>query len=143
MDGSGWRRGAVVAVFCGFIGLFAALYWLLPAREFSPLEKRVLAGLPEPEVNVCFYDDLGQLRRRLDMAYRRHRLALEYDGRQHAEDARQWGRDLDRREWLDARGWRLIVLRAEDVFSGPLLSRASSAHTDCIPLASAVRSGTV
>ena len=39
--------------------------------------------------------------------------------RQHAQDARQWGRDLARREWLDANGWRLLVLRAEDVFDDP------------------------
>ena len=49
---------------------------------------------------------------------------MEYDGRHHAEDAHQWGHDLSRREWLDAHGWRLIVLRAEDVYSTPWASVA-------------------
>lgn len=79
----------------------------------------VLGGLPEPRVNQWVLDDSGRGRSRLDLPYPELLLAFEYDGRQHAEDAHQWGWDLARREWLDAQGWRLIVLRAEDVYVTP------------------------
>jgi hypothetical protein len=79
----------------------------------------VLGGLPEPRVNEWVADEHGQPRYRLDLPYPELRLAFEYDGRHHAEDAAQWGWDLTRREWLDGQGWRLIVLRAEDVYTTP------------------------
>lgn len=79
----------------------------------------VLAGLPEPEVNVCLHDDAGEVRRRLDLAYRRYRLAIEYDGRQHAESQRQWESDVARREELDSEDWRIITLLAKDIYKQP------------------------
>ena len=79
----------------------------------------VLAGLPEPEVNVCFYDQFGQVRRRLDLAYRKHRLAIEYDGRQHAESQAQWESDVTRREEFDEADWRILTLLAKDIFKVP------------------------
>ena len=79
----------------------------------------VLGGLPEPQVNRWVLDETGRGRYRLDLPYPELLLAFEYDGRQHAEDARQWSWDLARREWLDAQGWRLVVLRAEDVYVTP------------------------
>lgn len=90
----------------------------------SPMETRsrllvVLAGLPEPEVNVCFYDEFGQVRRRLDLAYRKHRLAIEYDGRQHAESQAQWESDVTRREEFDDADWRILTLLARDIFKVP------------------------
>lgn len=39
--------------------------------------------------------------RRYDLAYEHLRLIIEYDGRKHAEDARQWLTDIFRREELD------------------------------------------
>ncbi len=79
----------------------------------------VLAGLPEPEVNVCFWSPDGQLRRRLDLAYRAVRLALEYDGRQHALSRAQWESDVARREEFDAEDWRIMVLLAKDIYRTP------------------------
>lgn len=79
----------------------------------------VLGGLPEPQVNQWVRDETGRERYRLDLPYPDLLLAFEYDGRQHAEDARQWGWDLTRREWLDGRGWRVVVLRAEDIYVTP------------------------
>lgn len=98
---------------------------LVRERVDSPMETRVrlmliFAGLPEPVVNLRVGDDGRTFR--LDLSWPELRLAVEYDGRQHAEDARQWGHDLGRREWLDGSGWRLIVLRAEDVYSTPWAS---------------------
>jgi hypothetical protein len=90
----------------------------------SPMETRlrmliVLAGLPEPEVNVRLYNDDGTWRRRFDLCYRRIKLVVEYDGRQHAEDPTQWGRDLERREEFDDEGYRLLVVRAFGIFREP------------------------
>ena len=46
MNGQKRRHVALIVVFCGFIGAFAALYWLLPRQDFSEKEKRVLSSLP-------------------------------------------------------------------------------------------------
>jgi hypothetical protein len=55
----------------------------------SPQETRlrlllVLAGLPEPHVNLIIRGRDGSWRRRYDLAYEQLRLIIEYDGRQHA-----------------------------------------------------------
>jgi len=47
MNGREWRHRALIMAFCGFIGAFAALYWLLPKQDFSEKEKRVLSALPK------------------------------------------------------------------------------------------------
>ncbi|WP_154674015.1 hypothetical protein [Nakamurella lactea] len=90
----------------------------------SPMETRlrlliVLAGLPEPTVNhrLCAPD--GTLVCRLDLAYVEHRLGVEYDGRHHAESPDQWRRDVRRREYLDGRSWRLVVVIGQDFFADP------------------------
>ncbi|MET0692856.1 MAG: hypothetical protein ABWY56_02940, partial [Propionibacteriaceae bacterium] len=61
----------------------------------SPTESRlrmliVLAGLPEPEVNVIIRLAGGEWARRFDLSYPHLKLIIEYDGRQHAEDSQQW-----------------------------------------------------
>ena len=83
----------------------------------SPEETRlrlliVRAGLPEPEVNWILRDEYGRAIARLDLAYRRWRVAVEYDGRVHAEDPRQFERDADRWSEIRRAGWRHVrVLR--------------------------------
>lgn len=104
---------------------------LVRERVDSPMETRVrlmliFAGLPEPVVNFRVSDD--GVTYRLDLAWPELGLAVEYDGRQHAEDAQQWGHDLARREWLDGHGWRVIVFRAEDVYGTPWASIARVVH---------------
>lgn len=93
-------------------------------RVDSPMESRlrmllVLAGLPEPVVNLELRDRHGQVVMRLDLAYPGVKLAVEYDGRHHAETSRQWNRDLERREALDRAGWRLLVVTSEGLFRDP------------------------
>lgn len=90
----------------------------------SPQESRlrmliVLAGLPEPEVNVVFHDDSGTVRRRNDMGYRRYQLGFEFEGRQHAESLQQWREDITRREEFDDLGWRLLLFVSEDLSERP------------------------
>lgn len=93
-------------------------------RVESPTESRlrmllVLAGLPEPEVQHVVAGEDGRPRYRLDLAYPAARVGVEYDGRQHAEDATQWRHDLRRREALDDAGWKLLVVTAQDLYRRP------------------------
>jgi very-short-patch-repair endonuclease len=46
-------------------------------------------------------------------------VVVEYDGRQHAEDPRQYDSDIFRREELDRSGWRLVVVTAKGIFRSP------------------------
>jgi hypothetical protein len=79
----------------------------------------VLGGLPEPVVNHIVRDAAGDWVRRFDLSYPALKLIIEYDGRQHADDPRQWSRDLRRREELERAGWRFIVVTADDLFNRP------------------------
>ncbi len=90
----------------------------------SPMETRVrlllvFAGLPEPQVNIVVSVRGGTVRYRVDLSFPDLLLAIEYDGRQHAESTTQWAKDITRREDLDGEHWRLIVLRSTDVFVTP------------------------
>lgn len=90
----------------------------------SPMETRlrlllVLAGLPEPEVNHLVVDAHGRVVRRFDLSYPEHKLIVEYDGRQHAEDPDQYTSDIYRREQLDDWGWRIVVVTAKGIFRRP------------------------
>jgi very-short-patch-repair endonuclease len=93
-------------------------------RVDSPMESRlrmliVLAGLPEPVVNLEVRDDHGVARMRLDLSYPRWKVAVEYDGRQHVEVVHQWERDIDRREDLDRGDWRLVVVTSRGIYREP------------------------
>ena len=110
---------------------------LVRAGVDSPMESRlrmlmVLAGLPEPVVNHVVRLPGGNVRFRFDLSYPEHRLVIEYDGRQHAESDAQWDRDIDRREWMDGNGWRIVVVRSRDIYGRPALtlSRIISAMRD-------------
>jgi hypothetical protein len=104
----------------------------------SPQESRlrllvVLAGLPEPRVDLITRGPDGSWRRRYDMAYEYVRLILEYDGRQHADDTRQWRTDIFRREELDQIRWRLVIVTSDGIYREPLrtLERVRDALLDC------------
>jgi hypothetical protein len=98
---------------------------LIRAGVDSPMETRirllvVLAGLPEPQVNFIVCVAGGKWRWRFDLCYPEYKLIIEYDGRQHAFDAEQWGHDLDRREWLDQDGWRILIVVSDGIYANPL-----------------------
>lgn len=111
---------------------------LVRAGVDSPMETRlrlllVLAGLPEPQVDVQVRDENGRLVRRFDLCYPALRLIVEYDGRQHAEDPDQYDSDLYRREFLDERRWRIVVVTAKGIYQRPeeTLARVRRALRDC------------
>lgn len=70
----------------------------------------VLAGLPEPEVDVRLVNAVtGHVERRLDSGWRALRLAVEYDGSQHREDEEIYEGDILRHEELrEQRRWRIL-----------------------------------
>ncbi|GGF35968.1 hypothetical protein GCM10010922_08900 [Microbacterium sorbitolivorans] len=79
----------------------------------SPRESKlrlllVRSGLPEPELNADLFDRRGTFLARLDMSYPQWKVAVEYDGRQHASDPRQFEKDADRWEGIRREGWRLV-----------------------------------
>ena len=93
-------------------------------RVDSPMESRlrmliVLAGLPEPEVNITLRDDYGVPIRRYDLGYRASRTAIEYDGRHHIQREPQWESDLERREDIDNDNHRLVVVVAKGIYGEP------------------------
>ncbi|GAA4363423.1 DUF559 domain-containing protein [Nocardioides caricicola] len=69
------------------------------------------AGLPLPEPQVWITVE-GVATYRLDLAYRRARVCVEYDGEE-AHEGRE-AEDEERRNWLRRNGWTVIVLRNGD-----------------------------
>lgn len=79
----------------------------------------LLAGLPEPEIGHVIRREDGSWLYRLDLCYRGLLIGIEYDGRQHAENSAQWKRDIRRREELEHRGWRIIVITSDGIYDDP------------------------
>jgi hypothetical protein len=77
------------------------------------------AGLPEPETGLDIFDRHGAWIARPDLSYPKYRIAIEYDGRHHAESDRQWTKDIGRREHYDRAGWRVIVITARHLYGQP------------------------
>lgn len=75
----------------------------------------IAANLPCPEVNGVVRAPDGSYVKRVDMLYRRRRVAIEYDGDQHRTDREQWRDDVRRRRMLEALGWVVIVVVADDL----------------------------
>jgi hypothetical protein len=81
-------------------------YWLLAS------------DLPDPEPQIPVIDRWGREVAHADLGYSCWKVALEYEGRQHAE-SKQFGRDLERYSLMTAGGW--LLLR----FGAPHLHRRS------------------
>lgn len=106
------------------VGLARRAAQFVRERVDSPRETlvrllMVLAGLPEPTVDHRILDSNGDLLYRLDLAYERFRLGIEFDGRHHANSDDQWLHDLERREELDGMRWRLVVVVGRHLFTQP------------------------
>jgi len=68
--------------------------------------------LPAPQPQFWVAVD-GVPTYRLDLAYPRARIAIEYDGVAHHSSLADRRRDEERRAWLRAHGWRIIVVTKE------------------------------
>lgn len=67
------------------------------------------AGLPAPQPQYWVTVG-GRTAFRLDLAYPHARVAVEYDGREFHEGPDQERADEERRSWLRANGWTVIVV---------------------------------
>lgn len=86
----------------------------------SPMETLVrlmivFARLPCPEPNVRIVDADGRFVARVDLLCAAFQVVVEYDGWQHERDSHQRQRDRERREELEALGYRLIVITDADL----------------------------
>ncbi|GAA1911026.1 hypothetical protein [Nocardioides hwasunensis] len=91
----------------------------------SPMETRlrmllVLAGFPEPVVNLVVRDADGEVVRRYDLCYPAAKTAVEFDGRIHVEIVENWEKDLERHADIDDDEWRLIVVISSGIYRDPL-----------------------
>jgi hypothetical protein len=109
------RRGVVKA---------RAAVPLLDARSRSRPESHlryalVGSGLPTPEVNMAIFTNTGEWLAEPDLHYGEARLALEYNGADHATPGRM-RRDLTRDADIQHRGgWRIVTFGPVEVFSRP------------------------
>jgi hypothetical protein len=76
----------------------------------------VLAGLPEPAVNLRLHDSTGHFLGEGDLVYPAARLVLEYEGDHHRTDPQQWRSDIRRRERFEDAGWSVLRVTSDDVF---------------------------
>jgi hypothetical protein len=96
-----------------------AMALVVPGAE-SPMETLVrlmlvFARLPCPEPNVWIVSSDGHRVARVDLLYRRFKVVVEYDGWHHERSSEQRQRDRERREVLEALGYRLIVVTDADL----------------------------
>jgi len=69
-------------------------------------------------INEPVQVDGGRLALHPDLSVPALRVAFEYEGDGHRVDRRQWGLDIERRELLEAAGWRVVRVTARDLFAG-------------------------
>lgn len=89
----------------------------------SPMESRlrmllVLAGFPEPQVNVIIRRFNGDWDRRFDLCYLALKLIIEYDGEQHG-DLEHRDADHHRREELERLGYKIVAVTSLGVYRDP------------------------
>lgn len=93
---------------------------LLNKRSASRPESRIrtailLAGLPAPRVNQAVFDEHGQWLAEPDMHYEQARLALEYNGSDHANEGRM-RKDSSRLLDLQRAGWEVRTYTAPHAY---------------------------
>lgn len=78
-------------------------------------------GLPQPELQWWVHD-AGRPKYRLDLAYPRAKIAVEYNGEDNHTSPEDVAADAERRAWLESRGWTVIVVD-KNSFSEEALER--------------------
>lgn len=118
----GWPGAALLR---GVLGLAE------PLSE-SPMETRLRlllldAGLPPPTAQYEVFDARGRFVGRVDLAYPRWHIALEYEGDHHRERA-HFRQDVARLNALRAAGWIVLRFIADDVLRHPHQTIAQVTH---------------
>jgi len=93
---------------------------LVDAGSESPQETRlrlllVRSDLPRPATQIPIRDDRGRVVRRVDMGWAEWRVGVEYDGEQHWTGPDDYANDIDRLEFLAARGWCIVRVSARQL----------------------------
>ncbi len=117
--------GEVVALMQGSPGA-ARMAWALArvrAGVDSAGETRLRLGcvryrLGEPSVDYGILV-AGRVLLHADLAFVAERICLEYEGDHHRIDRATWMADLQRRELLEAAGWRVVRVTAHDLEVAP------------------------
>ncbi len=108
-----WRPGAELVE--------ALVGWVDPrSASFPESQVRIVlraAGLPAPEVNALLWDEDDGSRVIGDLVLRRWKVVVEYEGRQHAFDDRQFAWDIERYRMVRERGWIYVRITARDLAS--------------------------
>jgi hypothetical protein len=85
------------------------------------------SDLPDPRPQIPIRDRWGREVAHADLGYEKWKIALEYEGRQHAE-RRQFGQDLERYTLMAADGWLVLRFGAADLDRrGRVLNRIADA----------------
>ncbi|MFC6019627.1 DUF559 domain-containing protein [Plantactinospora solaniradicis] len=105
------------------VALLREVLSLAEPESESPMETRlrlvlVDADLPAPTPQYDVYDAQGRFLGRVDLAYPRWRIALEYEG-DHHRDRQHFRRDVARLNALRAAGWIVLRFTADDVLRNP------------------------
>lgn len=100
----------------------------------SPQETRlrlllVKTALPRPVTQIPVTDDVGVVRRRIDMGWPQWRVGVEYDGEQHFTSSVDYENDIVRLEFLAERGWTIVRVSSRQLrFERPaIVARATRA----------------
>ncbi|MFY1673290.1 DUF559 domain-containing protein [Plantactinospora sp. WMMB334] len=114
------------------VALLREVLGLAEPLSESPMETRlrlllVDAGFPGPTVQHDVCDARGHFIGRVDLAYPRLRIALEYEGDHHRERA-HFRQDVARLNALRAAGWLVLRFTADDVLLHPARTLALIAH---------------
>lgn len=89
----------------------------------SPQESRLRllihdVGLPLPETQIKVEGANGRVFARIDMGWKRWKVAVEYDGEQHWSNPEQRAWDIERTYRLEQLGWKVIRVSAEQLRRG-------------------------
>ncbi|HVQ51502.1 MAG TPA: hypothetical protein VMS92_15770 [Mycobacterium sp.] len=99
---------------------------LADAGAESPQETRlrlllVRSGLPRPVTQIPVTNDWGRVVRRIDMGWPEWMVGAEYDGEQHWTNPAIHAEDIERLEFLAAKGWAIVRVSARQLRYQPAL----------------------
>ncbi|MDP9392604.1 MAG: hypothetical protein M3P89_14845 [Actinomycetota bacterium] len=80
------------------------------------------SDLPSPRAQIPVHDRWGVVRAHADLGFEQWKVALEYEGRQHADDD-QFGRDIDRYSLMAADGWVTLRFAKRQLIRAVILDR--------------------
>ena len=84
------------------------------------------SDLPTPEPQVPIRDRRGRVVAHADLGWARWKVAIEYEGRQHAERG-QFGRDVERYSQMAADGWLTVRFSARHLDEWTVIDRSRRA----------------